>query len=481
MKLILLISTLLILPLLFNNLKCQGWEYNLSEEKLKGHQIVDVVNYNNLLFAFTINNKDTTFYFENIDDKNLNSIRIDEFGKPSIYLASETKLKSDNDGNIWFSMDKLWKYSNGNIETFDIFKDLDTNWRKIIDFEFDNKGNIWIAVGYDVLLYQNGSDKIVKGYAELFKYNSNGLERVRFDSIASDENYEFGGYQYMDRANDGTIFLSIKRKNDNLMIIENEEITYRTLEGISESPGRNVTDFHIINKNEFYVTYKDFHYLSGSQSIKFGGISYYNHGTWRHYNGSDGLPIHDYAIPPGNLDSPADVFSVCQDKEGNYYFATVGAILKIKNDEEIIVFDGKEIVKNSIMYGVNYFINSFKEYEEPIFTRVAKVNNKLYATVMYGVIEIDESTLSVNNDSHKQLKVFPNPIVNDYANVELPENEIINSISIIDLSGVKIDTEYNLNSTSIVLDCSKLTNGTFIVLTRTNKDLYFSKLIVKRN
>jgi hypothetical protein len=476
-----LISILLVLTSTFNNLNSQTWEYNVSEKRLKGYQLLsfEVQNDKIVMFRTTEGN---SFFLESINQNGLTSIELDDYINPVKYGSDRNKCKIDFEGKIYFFLDDLWEYSNNFLKPLRIFKDLDTNWRKIVDIEFDNKGNIWIAAEYNVLLYQNGPDKMVKGYAELFKYNSNGLERVKFDSIASDGNYEFFGYQYMDRADDGTIFLSIKRGKDNLMIIENEEITYRTLKGISESPERNVTDFQIKNKNDFYVTYKNFHFLDkGGEPIRFGGISHYKYGVWKHFDGDDGLPIHPYAWPPEDVKSPDDVFSVCLDNEGNHYFATVGAILKITNDDEIVVYDGKEIVKNSLMYGVEHFTNSYKDYMEPIFTNIAKVNNKLYATVMYGILEIDEETLSVNKKANKQLKVFPNPIVNDDAVIELPDNEIINSISLIDLSGAKIDADYNLNSSNIELNCSKLSNGTYIVLTRTNKDLYFSKLIVKRN
>ncbi len=456
----------------------QTWEYNVSENRLKGHQLLSfrVLNDKILMFRST---EGKSFYLESINKYGLKSEIINNFDEALGNTWNRSKFKLDNQGNIWFSSDKLWKYFNGTLQTFDLFKGLDSNWRTVVDFEFDNIGNVWIAAEYNVLLYQIGSDKIINGYAGLYKYNSEGLERVKFDSIRIIDDYEFGGYQFMDRADDGTIFLSIKREKDNLMIIENEEISYRTLEGISESPERNVTDFEIKNKDEFYVTYKYFHYLDSDVSIRYGGISLYKNGVWKHYDGTDGLPLADIEFP-ADSSKPVDVYSVCLDNEGNHYFASIGAIIKITKYNEIIVYDGKEIVKNSKMYGVDYFNNSFKDYQEPIFTNVAKVNNKLYATVMYGILEIDETTLSVSQEVNNQLLIYPNPIVNDKAKIELPKNEILNSISLIDISGANIDAEYNLNSSNIELDCSKLSNGTYIILTRTNKDLYYSKLIVKR-
>jgi len=463
-------------------LKSQTWEYNVSEERLKGELLLAFEAQNDKIVMFRTSSGES-FFIETLNEQGLTSFKIDDYINPVIHGSDRNKCKIDNEGKFFFFLDDLWEYSKNSLKPLKIFKNLDTNWRKIVDIEFDNNGNIWIAAEYNVLLYQNGPDKMVKGYAELFKYNSNGIERVKFDSISDDGNYEFFGYQYMDRADDGTIFLSIKREKDNLMIIENEEITYRTLEGFTPSSERNVTDFEIKNKDEFFVTYKNFHYADkGVDIVSFGGISNYKNGIWKHFDVNDGLPLYDKHDPNPNRDKnePADVFSVCLDNEGNHYFATVGAILKITKDNEIIVYDGKEIVKNSLMYGVDYFNNSFKDYQEPIFTNVAKVNNKLYATVMYGILEIDETTLSVSQEVNNQLLIYPNPIVNDKAKIELPKNEILNSISLIDISGAKIDAEYNLNSSNIELDCSKLSNGTYIILTRTNKDLYYSKLIVKR-
>ena len=461
------------------------WKYTLSDQKLKGFQLLSFDSFNNEKFIMLRTNSGKEFFLETIENGELKSEKLNEFSTLLGNAWVNSKFKFDPQGNIWFSLDRMWKYSNGNLQTFDIFRDIDTNWRKVIDFEFDNNGNMWIATAYfrEISRNSKGTDFIGIYYQELFKYNSNGLERVKFDSIGEWGNYKFFGYQSMDRADNGTIFLSIKREKDNLMIFKDGEIKYRTLEGIFPSPERNVTDFEIMNENDFYVTYSEFHYIDGEGFIP-GGISHFKDGTWRHYDGNDGLPIHGYALPPGNPKYPANAYSVCKDKEGNHYFAMMEAIVKITKDNEIVIYDGLNITRDlkTPLFSVpeGSFTNSFKDYVGPYFTNIAKVNNKLYATVMYGILEIDESTLSVIDEKNNQLKVYPNPILDNLATIELPENEIIKSISLIDLSGIKTNAEYELSSSKIELDCSNLSNGTYIVLTRTNAKSYYSKLIVKR-
>jgi hypothetical protein len=89
-----------------------------------------------------------------------------------------------------------------------------------------------------------------------------------------------------------------------------------------------------------------------------------------------------------------------------------------------------------------------------------------------GVITTDETDLLPQNKW--PLQISPNPCVN-YTKVDLPNDFILYSLSLSDLTGRKININYEKNENSIKLDVTKLYSGIYILDINSNKGRCITK------
>ncbi|MEO9532628.1 MAG: T9SS type A sorting domain-containing protein [Crocinitomicaceae bacterium] len=95
-------------------------------------------------------------------------------------------------------------------------------------------------------------------------------------------------------------------------------------------------------------------------------------------------------------------------------------------------------------------------------------------TAVYSAYDVVSSGINPNNNSNF-ISVYPNPVMNDLI---INTNEIIDAISILDISGQTVLT-VQPNNVNFKLDVSSLAPGTYILQAKKGESISTEKLIIK--
>src|SRR5690606_28722175 len=135
-----------------------------------------------------------------------------------------------------------------------------------------------------------------------------------------------------------------------------------------------------------------------------------------------------------------------------------------------------EIKENTI----TYYLDDVEIYTGPNTSKVNVngmniLHNNYGGSAYYDNLKIETSNLSVADVPGRNLKIYPNPVV-DYVTIELPAGEKLNTVDVYSLTGQKV-TGFKADTK---LDLSKLHSGGYILKATSAQGKTYSSKIIKK-
>jgi hypothetical protein len=174
----------------------------------------------------------------------------------------------------------------------------------------------------------------------------------------------------------------------------------------------------------------------------------------------------------------------------NYAYQIINPIADFKTDMPVcgsapVIVDFTDLSKAGITHWYwSFGDSSFSHSRNPshLYTKPGVYDVKLIVSTCFGMDDIvKKTTISVGirpNNPELICRLFPNP-TNGIIHIDLPTNQQIKSIRVIDLMGKQLFYKEEIQSSTYQLDLSHMARGIYYVAVATKNQVVYKKLILE--
>lgn len=427
--------------------------------------------------------------------KNVNDTIVTNISKDvDLEIHNESKVHFDNYGNIWvFGQKYIWKFDGAEWNVIQAVEDFLPE-RQFKDFCFDNDNNIYLITWIGFVKRRDTSQGTVYTtydsiHNELLKINTQQAE-LSYEVVKKffhEPKYFNGAFQAIIKRQDGAIACYLSDKTDNLMIINNNNITYQTLPVTPNGSTIIVGSLQYDSKENLW-------------------FSIYSNSLPRRYLPNNGV----HRITKLGVHTHWDSSAGLRDDKflGQNYAPILGVNTVSINETTGLVWCGFEYGFFSIdetkpwkeqitFYSHQSLSDSFRFYRNnsPIFGKefiiedIAQYESNTYFASLNGYIELIKETVSsvereYNIELIDSIDVFPIP--SSKSTITIVVESIYNlkwaTLSVIDLSGrtVKhLQIENTTGKIQIPIDSKDMSVGTYFAVLKSSRGVVSKQFIVR--